>query len=320
FTLAKNKKGANGMRKIVLAIVVVLIAISISFGLTYATTDEGDRVLLFSDGTWIYSAQTSRWREVLTVAGSSSKMSRTFTVNSDSWRIKASTDKDFLTIYLRDSNGDILSKVLSFNVPGSDVSYRYEKGTFMLDIIATGEYSIVVEEERSETTDSSTSSSPESGNNPYYNHDSLLYSIIFDGDLLNNMNAIFGKPPEIIFLEDSMGSVYKIEEGVYGIVYDSFWEHESESAFAFYRFSDNGLCYLGITIHVPEGFTKAEAMFGILDRFLYEYGEPEFGDYDGMFFAWKIAGDISLLFDYSEATEQDENDAIGIFYFKDDEQ
>lgn len=118
-----------------------------------ATTEDGRKVLLKTDGTWEFIKEqkpVKSWREIAKWKGSSIKNTETFHVSTTEWRISWATqpgeygDMNF-QIYVY-KNGELVSLAANIIGKGSDISYMRGSGDYYLMINTAQPYVIIVEE------------------------------------------------------------------------------------------------------------------------------------------------------------------------------
>ena len=100
-----------------------------------ATTDTGQRVRLFDDGTW----QPAEEPELIAhFAGGATKTTDTFSIDQKPWRIRWQTDAVLFQVYINNDDGEMVTLISG----PSDTSVIRETGAFYLDILAAGPYEI----------------------------------------------------------------------------------------------------------------------------------------------------------------------------------
>lgn len=92
---------------------------------------------------------TKAWYQVLEVKGTANKQTDLFQTKGSKWRIKWVKPKpeNRLTICIYDKEGKAVSVILT-SMSTQDDSYVHKSGDYYLDIMASDEYSIIVEDWR----------------------------------------------------------------------------------------------------------------------------------------------------------------------------
>lgn len=116
-----------------------------------ATTEDGRKVLLKTDGTWEFIKEEVKkeWREVVSWKGSATKNTETFHISSNEWIISWLTEPSkygemVFQIFVYKANGEFVT--LAANVIGKneDHSVMRGKGNYYLMINSAQLYSVVI--------------------------------------------------------------------------------------------------------------------------------------------------------------------------------
>lgn len=117
-----------------------------------ATTEDGRKVLLKTDGTWEFIKEESKekeWREVAKWSGSAIKNTETFHISSDQWVISWRTepgkfgDMNF-QIYVHKESGELVTVAANVIGENEDYSVMRGRGDYYLQINTAQIYSIII--------------------------------------------------------------------------------------------------------------------------------------------------------------------------------
>lgn len=241
------------MRK---ALILVLILISaLAFSVEYATTDDGERVLLYSNGTWEYVETKEEWQTVFSISSSSSKETKQFEISSDEWRITVSSSDELLYLWMRDQEGNLVKKLLTMKEPGHETLYLYNPGIYSLDIISSGSYKITVEQKNYQKIIK-------------YTGVPNIEKIIFEGDLIETLCFEANTPKESV---EKLFKDYQVISGNYYIELD-YNDYDGANGTMIFDFENNVLNSININIFMPQ-FVATTEFKRIKDFFIKTYGE-----------------------------------------------
>ena len=119
-----------------------------------ATTEDGRKVLLKTDGTWelIQGALEESWKEVISWKGKGIKNTETFTIKAKEWKVCWTTKAvEFGGIFqIMIYKGDSKLPDIAANVQGADEDCSFMRGTgdYYLTINSTQPWNITVKEKR----------------------------------------------------------------------------------------------------------------------------------------------------------------------------
>ncbi len=116
-----------------------------------ATTEDGRKVLLKTDGTWKFIKEEAKkdWQEVAKWSGSAIKNTETFHISSDTWVISWLTEPGKFgemnfQIYVHKANGELVTVAANVIGKNEDHSVMRGKGDYYLMINSAQIYSVVI--------------------------------------------------------------------------------------------------------------------------------------------------------------------------------
>jgi hypothetical protein len=270
------------------ALILVLVIIStLAFSVEYATTDDGERVLLYSDGTWEYVETKDEWQTVFRVDGSSSKVTERFTITSDYWRVKVDFTGSMLSLWLRDKYGELGKEVIDLDGSDYDFGYVHGSGTYSLEIISGGYYEITVQQKNDKNYSYSTTKSK-----TLLNEIDVL-EIIYSENLIEALFLNERTPEQSVFkltnnYEIRFGNTYYMD-----ITYD---DYDDASGLMIYQFDNGGISFVLIRIEFPDETYAKLQFLSIFEEYQKRYGYKYYGSnpYNNAY-TWDLNDDIWML-------------------------